>query len=244
MSPYETLYGRDLADLGVLGKNLTPPKYRLFSEEVKEDLLLLKQTVQQRIASVEKKITSEKEKYLDKANRTRPKKDAFLEGDVVFLKDFSIPRSGRARKFRTTYLKSPHIVLSASETSVVSMRLADSFVSRHHPDSFLKYRGPDKDMELFKDLPDSVLAFLGKPMSQESLITLCKTDKLEPIYTDKTLLDRDTVLTRSANEKRIQLAKEMTEQILDAEDSDDEEDVVSDIPNPRRVRFLELPNDQ
>ena len=45
------------------------------------------------------------------------------------------------------------------------MRLADGFVSRHHPDAVLEFKGKDKDPGLYEDLPESALRFLGRPMS-------------------------------------------------------------------------------
>ena len=123
------------------------------------------------------------------------------------------------------------------------MRIADSFVSRHHPDSFIKFRGNKKDNDLFRDLPESVLTFLGKPMSKQSILELSKTDNLEIIYNDNVLPDREKIQTRSMNQRKQKLLDEMTDQIYNAEDSDTEEDVPLEKNIRRKVRFVDLPSD-
>ena len=139
---------------------------------------------------------------LKKYNETRIDKGPLRTGQIVFLKDFSVPKSGRARKFRTRYLKSPHVVLSSSSTSALTMRLADKFVSRHHPDAYLEFKGKDKMPELFQDLPEEVKRFLGGPISEQGLLELAKGDELEMIYVDKQLPEPEMIVTRSRAKKR------------------------------------------
>ena len=171
-SPYEMLFGKDLSTLGSLGNNIGTPKYKLFTELVKKEVEEFGKQMEDRISIVSKRIAEEKEKYLSKSNSGKKVKPAYPLGTIVFLKDFSVPKNGRASKFRPRFLKSPNVVVSSSATSVVTMRLADRYVSRHHPDDMLPYRGSEKASLLHQDLPESVLRFLGRPLSSEALVNL------------------------------------------------------------------------
>ena len=73
------------------------------------------------------------------------------------------------------------MVMASSATSVVTMRLADRYVSRHHPDDMLEFKAFKKDPALYDNLPDTVTAFLGKPLSSKSLAELASKDQLELI---------------------------------------------------------------
>ena len=64
LSPYQMLYCRDITDLGTLGRKLDPPEYLLFSEQVREDVAKLKETMDKRIQTVADRIQKEKDKYL------------------------------------------------------------------------------------------------------------------------------------------------------------------------------------
>ena len=170
--PYEMLFGKDLSILGSLGSNIGTPKYKLFTESVKKEVEEFGKLMEDRISIVSKRIAEEKEKYLSKSNSGKKVKPAYPLGSTVFLKDFSVPKSGRASKFQPRFLKSPNVVVSSSATSVVTMRLADGYISRHHPDDMLPYRGSEKTSSLHQDLPESVLRFLGRPLSSEALVDL------------------------------------------------------------------------
>ena len=134
LSPYEMLYCRDLSDLGTLGRKLDPPYYLLFNSQVKEDITRLKGIMDKRIQSVSERIQKEKDKYLSRVNKGKSDKPPLPQGTLVFLRNYSIPKNGRAQKFCPFYLRSPQVVMTASRTSVVTLRLSDSFISRHHPD--------------------------------------------------------------------------------------------------------------
>ena len=108
--------GKDLTTLGSLGNNIGAPKYKLFTESVKKEVEELGKLMEERISSVAQRISEEKEKYLTKANSNKKVKPAYDLGTIVFLKDFSVPKSGRASKFRPRFLKSPNIVVSSSAT--------------------------------------------------------------------------------------------------------------------------------
>ena len=227
-----------------MGNHLSVPEYRVFSESVKRDIERLKENMRLRIPEIEGRIQKEKERFLSRANSSRKEKGPIEIGQVIFLKDFSVPKSGRARKFRPRFLKSPHIVLSCTDTSAVTMRLADGFVSRHHPDDMLQYRGDDKIPELFSELPPSVMEFLGKPLSTDSLINLAKTDRLDPIYVDKVLPTPNVIITRSKSKKKKEKAiREVTEILLENDNQDEELDVVKEevVSAPmKKVKFSDL----
>ena len=213
-SPYEALFGRDPTKIGPLSSTSSPPKYRLFSDTVKDDVAKLRKLIEDRISSISDKIQEEKQKFLDRANKGKSEKPAYPPGTIVFLRDFSIPNNGRAAKFRTHYLKSPNIVMSASETSVVTMRLGDSYISRHHPDDMLPYKEGQKDPALYDNLPQEVLNFLGKPISPKSLVELSEKDKLEIIYRDQHTAQFDPVMTRSRSQrKKEEEAKELAKNL-------------------------------
>ena len=247
MSPYEMLYGRDLTNSGPIGTNIDPPDYRLFNESVKDDLKRLREKMVERIDQVSEKIAEQKEKYLQKENQGRKEKDNIRPGTIVFLKNYSVPKSGRARKFRTRYLKSPQVVLSSSPTSVVTLRLADSFVSRHHPDAMLVYKGDTKDPALHDDLPSSVLDFLGRPMSSETLLKLAEEDELELIYEDIVLPEMEKVITRSETKKAQEREKalELARLAADAEDEDEDELLDHPVSIPfKKVKFADLDSEE
>ena len=82
------------------------------------------------------------------------------------------------------------------------MRLADGFVSRHHPDAMLEYKGKDKIEELHEGMPPEVERFMGKPLSEKSLLDLAKHDRLDLIYVDRQLPETDVIITRSRARKR------------------------------------------
>ena len=178
-----------------------------------------------------------------KANSNKKVKPAYVLGTIVFLKDFSVPKSGRASKFRPRFLKSPNVVVSSSATSVVTMRLADGYISRHHPDDMLPYKGSEKSPSLHQDLPKSVLRFLGKPLSSEALVELAEHDDLDIIYRDTHAPVYDKILTRSKKKKleqAMELAKKLEMQKNDNEDEDDF--AVTDFPKDggstdKRVSF-------
>ena len=93
ISPYELLYSRDLSALGNLGTPITIPEYRLFSDQVKDDLAKLSQIVSDRISTVQQRISKEKEKYLSKVNSGRNAKPTLPQGTIVFVRNFSIPQN-------------------------------------------------------------------------------------------------------------------------------------------------------
>ena len=185
----------------------------------------LKEAMDNRIKRVADRIQREKEKYLTKVNKGRSDKPVLPQGSIVFLRNYSIPKNGRARKFRPYYLRSPQIVMTASRQSVVTLRLSDSFVSRHHPDDLIPYKGNEKDPQLYDSLPPEVLAFLGKPMSATSLVELAKTDSLDIIYSDMALPDKEAPVTRSKTAGRLDLAKayHLVQAHADADIPQDEE---------------------
>ena len=240
-TPYEMLMGRDISALGPLGVEFTQPEYRLFSDTIKKDLQKLRSLLEDRIETVADQIKQQKEKLLEKINKDRPVRQPIEPGSIVFIRNFSIPKSRRDRKFRTYYLRSPQIVLSATETSVVTIRLADSFVSRHHPSSVLEYRGNEKDEKLHRELPDEVLRFLGSPMTGDSLARLAKNDKLDIIYQDRILPEVEPTMTRSKRRKQEEeeRAMQLAQLAADAEDSEDLRDLNVSAPpsTPRQVTF-------
>ena len=229
--------------MGSLGNNIGAPKYKLFTESVKKEVEELGKLMEERISKVAQRISEEKEKYLLKANSSKKIKPAYALGTIVFLKDLSVPKSERASKFRPRFLKSPNVVVSSSATSVVTMRLADGYISRHHPDDMLPYKGSEKTPSLHQDLPESVLRFLGKPLSSEALVDLAEHDDLDVIYRDTHAPVYDKVLTRSQKKKleqAMELAKKLEMQKTDNEDEDDF--AVSDSPKDngpaeKRVSF-------
>ena len=240
------LYCRDITQLGPLGQYMDPPEYRLFSEKVKDDINMLKRTTTERIERIRDKIILEKQKYIEKINSTRTNKETIPQGTIVFVRNFSIPKSGRDRKFRPYYLRSPQIVLTSTPTSVVTIRIADSFISRHHPDHIIQYKGKEKNKRLYECLPNSVLDFLGKPLTTETIAKLAKDDTLDIIYTDKNPTTRDTIMTRSKQQKANDLkrAMQLVEAASDAEmhdDYDDDEDIIQKTlqNEPKTIRELD-----
>ena len=221
-SPYQMLYCRDISTLGTLGTSLTPPEYRLFSDKVKHDLEKLSSVMNERISSVRDRIQAAKNKRMESINSKRQKKESLKQGEIVFVKDFSIPRSGSARKFRPYYLRSPQVVMTATPTSVVTLRLADGFVSRHHPDDMVTYKGDNKPAELYDSLPPEVLSFLGRPLTRSSLLELSKHDQLDVIYDSQMVQESEPILTRSRKEK--QLEKEHAYSLADALNDADYDD--------------------
>lgn len=244
-SPYEMLYGRDINILGPLSTYMDPPEYRLFAKTVQEDLSKLRKLITDRIDAVQDRIALEKKNYLEKVNKIRESKDPLPVGTVVFVKDYSIPRSGRARKFRPYYQKSPQVVISATETSVVTLRLADGFSSRHHPDDMLEFRSKEKDSGLYDYLPKSVMKFLGQPISSESLKELARTDSLEIIYKNKSSPVFEKMRTRSSSrnlDRDTEIAQTVTEMMTEEEESEIRNETLpkenSSVPlAPRRVQF-------
>ena len=204
-----------------------------------------------RIKDVALQIAAHKEKTLLRENKGRSPKPILKQGAIVFLKDFSIPRNGRARKFRPYYLPSPQLVLTSSPTSVVTMRLADGFVSRHHPDAITEYKGEKKSAHLHQHLPTSVLRFLGKPLSNASLLKLAQEDSLPIIYRDNLPPQIDSIMTRSRTKQEAKnlLQQELTKlahstspDTADSPDTSEDEDthIFSPPPSPTRkktVRF-------
>ena len=170
---------------------------------------------------------------MDRINSKRSTKPILQQGTIVFLKNYSIPKNGRARKFRPYYLRSPQIVLTASSTSAVTLRLANSFISRHHPDDILEYKGNEKDPKLYESLPKEVLAFMGKPMEQSTIKELAKHDKLDIIYTDHSNILAEKVITRQDTAKQKELDKAMDIIQLNAENDnwrDEDENELRAIP--------------
>jgi hypothetical protein len=233
-TPYEMLYGRE----NELSINSPPTRchYRLFSDTVKDDLLHLRKNISARIGDTAEKIQELKDKTMRKLNINKVNKKVLAQGSIVFVKDFSIPRNGRARKFRPYYLKSPNIVISATPTSAVTMRLGDSFISRHHPDDLLPYKGEKKNHKLYEFLPQEVLAFLGKPLSQDSLLELAKSDQLDMIYNDKSEATYTPPSTRSSS-KQMPTQDEIMEVIGDVLDENDTAEQQLPKYTHRRVRF-------
>lgn len=236
LTPYEALFGRQ--NESVIFDSPKRPHYRLFRESVKDDLHELRKIVSERVEDISQKINHEKQKIMEKLNKHRITKSVVPQGSIVFVRDYSIPKSGRARKFRPYFLKSPQIVISASGTSVVTMRLADSFVSRHHPDDLLLFKGEQKDNELYKEIPQNVLAFLGKPISSESLLELARKDDLELIYSDHMAQPTSIPLTRSKNSNRMTPnPAEIMEVIGDEVHDDESQDSAATFASPKRVTF-------
>ena len=227
-SPYEMLFGRDLSKVGPLSSNLDPPTYKIFTEQVKDEVQKLRQLIEARIEEVAEKVKQQKAKFLEKENAKRLTKPALKLGTVVFLKDFSVPKSGRARKFRPRFLKSPNIVMASSATSVVTMRLADGYVSRHHPDDMLEFKAFKKDPELYENLPPSVTAFLGKPISAKSLAELASKDQLEMIYKDNVTPAAPSGMTTRRQAKK---AKEMADALQLSTSDEIFEDEEQDLEN-------------
>ena len=132
-------------------------------------------------------------------------------------------------------------MLSATEISVVTIRLADSFVSRHHPSSVLEYRGNEKDEKLHRELPDEVLRFLGSPMTGDSLARLAKNDKLDIIYQDRVLPEVEPTMTRSRRRRQNEedRAMQLAQLAADAEDSEELRDlnITAPLHTPRQVTF-------
>ena len=249
-SPEETVYGQDLTNVGHLSAVANPPKYRLFNETVKAEIESFRLLMEKRIPEIAKRIKEEKTKYLEKVNKGKSKKPVMKPGTIVFLKDYSIPRSGRASKFRPRYLKSPTIIVAASSTSVVTMRLGDGYVSRHHPDDMIRYKGNEKIPELYDDLPDSVLRFLGKPMTSETLKDLAKTDNLEIIYRDYILTDEpEPVMTRAETrrqkerERKLDLKQRREDEASENEDTLDSENSTHLPPLEQSVSFGPITTD-
>ena len=242
MSPYDLLYCRTMTDLGTLGRKLDPPDYRLFTDTVKEDMILLKEALDTRIQNVETKIKTEKEKYLAKINSKRTDKPTLKQGTIVFIRNYSIPKNGRARKFRPYYLRSPQIVMTSSKTSIVTLRLADNFISRHHPDDAIEYKGNEKDTKLFNSLPQEVLAFLGKPLSKESLTNLAKQDKLDIIYTDRSNPNTEPIMTRSKSQQQKSLEQAMELVRINEELDDLTEDEAVELNRQPSKEILNLNN--
>ena len=237
------LFGKDLSTLGSLGNDIGAPKYKLFTESVKKEVEEFGKLMEERISVVAKRIAEEKEKYLIESNSRKKVKHAYPLGTIVFLKDFSVPKSGRASKFRPRFLRSPNVVVSSSATSVVTMRLADGYISRHHPDDMLPYKGSEKTPSLHQDLPDSVLRFLGRPLSSEALVDLAEHGDLVIIYCDNHAPIYDKILTRF-QKKKLEQAMELAKNLdMEKTDKDDEEDfAVSDSSRDagsagRRVSF-------
>ena len=169
------------------------------------------------VARVYEKISEIKKRQLEKRNENRSAKRPLEPGQIVFVKDFSIPNNGRARKFRPRYYKSPQMVIQASDTSVVTMRFADRFISRHHPDDMLLFK--EKDDRIFQDLPKEVLKFLGSPITANSLKELAEKDELELIYTDRILPEVEKIKTRSRTKK-----EEERQEIIDLAVNDNDLD--------------------
>ena len=59
LSPYEILYGKDLSSLGITGHHLNVPEYRIFSETVKQDLVMLKKSMNDQLPQLHKRIQEE-----------------------------------------------------------------------------------------------------------------------------------------------------------------------------------------
>ena len=66
----------------------------------------------------------------------------------------------------------------------------------------LPYKGGQKDPDLYDNLPQEVLNFLGKPISPKSLVELSEKDELEIIYRDQHTAQFDPVMTRSRSQKK------------------------------------------
>ena len=135
--------------------------------------------------------------------------------------------------------------MTATQTSVVTLRLADSFISRHHPDHITEYKGKEKNKQLYNCLPSSVLDFLGKPMTAESIAKLAKADSLDIIYTDKNPTTYDKIMTRSRQQKAndMKRAMQLVEAATDAdthEDFDEDEDLIQQTISSTTKRLNEL----
>ena len=93
----------------------------------------------------------------------------------------------------------------------------------------LPYRGSEKTSSLHQDLPESVLRFLGKPLSSEALVGLAEQDDLEIIYRDNHAPVYDKILTRSQKKKleqAMELAKKL--ELEKAENNDEDDFIISD----------------
>ena len=240
LSPYTILYGRVPALFGPLsGKTREAPK--MFSETVRAELERLRDAIAERVATTRQLLQEHQERYLKKVNsRRRPFPDIKI-GDICFIKNNSVMETGARSKLRPRLYKSPFVVIASKVSSVIVMRLADSFVTSRHPDDILVYSEKTKKQLMLQDLGPEVWAILGEPLDKDKLESLAKSDQLPLIYTDKILENPTRPVTRSLRKQ----AKLLENAFIENEEDDElnaYDSVTASLndPNntaPKRVRF-------
>ena len=128
------------------------------------------------LAEVRKSITEDRDKRTDRLNKTRVTR-SLEKGDIVFIKDRS-KILGSTKPLKTTYLKSPFILIHPMEATCVVKKISDGWVTCRKKDDIRKYI-PFQD---FDDMPEAVLRICKQEsynLTKEDILQLISNEDLD-----------------------------------------------------------------
>jgi hypothetical protein len=247
-TPTSLIFGEDPFDLGPLGLQHrdVSEKSKLLLGPLKADVKKLHRLISRQVNQAKQQLEKYKEGYLIQRNRHRTQEHKFVQGMLVFCRDFRVPKPGQNVKLRPKQQRSPFIVVSTAPAAVLIMRLVDSFVTQVHPSALVEFTYKSRQ---FRDLPKEMLDILGEPLTKESLMHLAEIDQLPLLYSAPDDTDTSGPTTRAALARRRQelaVAAELAEQEQQLEDDWDDVDDVRpqlmtseqpSVPVQKRVRF-------
>ena len=247
VSPSEVIYGQKMINIGPFGlqQNDTSRTYlksKLLRDDLREVAVARQREIEQNIKFAQQQIVKFRNKYFQKKNAHKYEHHSFNSGDIVFVKNHSIPVQGTNAKLRPVLYKSPFIVVSTTPSTIFAMRIADGMTVHLHADDVKLYR-PHTGQ--FADLPAEMTQILGARLTPESMLKLAQHDELPLLYVDgpgnRTKVLRTHPRTRLET-RRLELAdaEDKAGDEQGWQDTEAEEEVApaesNDIKEPR-VRF-------
>ena len=216
-TPAEIIFGGRTINNGPFGLNLSEPPLtsRLLSASLQEQVKELSRVIRERVDIAAAEVAKTREEQHKYANKGAAKNKSYKEGDIIFVKNYTLPPPGGNIKFRPNLHKSPFVVTDESDRAVTCMRIVDGWTVQIHKDHIRPYK---KRSEIFKDLPIEVQKIVGGTFDLKDLKNLAKTDDLALIYYDTALPLPKPARTRS---------KTAAERNENNEGSNDEDDSAS-----------------
>jgi hypothetical protein len=194
--PSTLIFGHKTFDYGPLGTAQPAPRVttRLLRPGYEKEVKELKKLIDLRIEAAKEAMQEARVKMQAAYNKGKISPATYKQGDIVFLKNFSLPAAGTSVKLRPVLQKSPFMVISVGprKRALYCIRLTDNFLVQTNVDFVRRYRPKDKDDPAFKDLPPEMLKILGAPMTSDDIIRLAKMDKLDFLYMDRPRYTNET----------------------------------------------------
>ena len=219
--PAEVVYGQTQLHSGPWGTGITSPPLtsRLLSASLKEHIAALNKIIKNRVKVAAEQIVKTRRLYEKYHNKNVLKNTHYKPGDIVFIRNFTLPPTGVSYKFRPVLSKSPYVVLEDHVRTIMCARLTDNYTIQAHKDHLRKLTPRGK---LFKDLPDAVKRIVGGEINHETMRELARVDPMDIIYQDHIQHAPNQILTR-ARRRRMQ-AEQAAELISDDDDDDDDDE--------------------